>query len=57
VTGELVTVERDGTRETVRMVRPDPPDSDVIVKKTHTWRREYHYTGTDENGFPVYEAR
>jgi hypothetical protein len=27
------------------------------VKKTHTWRREYHYTGTDENGFPVYEAR
>ena len=57
MTGELVLQERDGARDVVRMVLPDPPESDTIVKRAAAWRREYYFAGRDEQGRPVYAAR
>lgn len=56
MTGALVLVERNGTREIVDMTMPDPPESDSIVKTAYTWLREYRFTCYDEAGRPVYQA-
>lgn len=54
--GDVITVERDGTRARAHMYRPDPPESDYLVKIAPSWRHEYHFVGYAED-VPVYEVR
>lgn len=53
MTGPVILRECDGSEDAFTMNRPEPPESDVIVKRSHTMRVVYQFAGY-EDGVPVY---